>query len=229
MRRPGLCGMIAVGAGAVHLATILFFGCAPPPPQPTFIPGDGGFDFGTLHDTAGNTYQVTVEANHQFRIDAQTRLGQTSFSIDEQGRLTGATTANGSAMAISYGSNGMATVSGTAIVLGRSFSFSGTLNPGKIAAALDIPTIEDAVSGLSTPCDTISAICEHQDDMVAAMLPAIRSVLIAKAGGNTGNAVVDSGIAASVDLVLSSYVDQARDFCGTWRQLLGVDQFPCNR
>lgn len=230
-KRGHIVSATALTVGSVILACL--FGCPSAAPQPTFTQGAGSGDFGTLNDGQGNTFEIEGDGPDSFRVVANTAGGTGTIESDAQGRLTRLTTPGGADLNFQYNDDGSVTVTGTAVVAGNQVPVSFLIPENQIPDDLfnGAKLINQASPSngphFDTICEVITSFCNNLQRFLDILVPLAREIMIEEAGGNTGVALVDGAIAAGVDAVIASYVDQARDFCASWLLLDLVDAVTC--
>lgn len=237
-RRMGLLLTVAL-ASAVGCST-----------QPTFTPGSGGSDFGSIYDPAGNTYRIFEQEDGSVRVEAQGIDGDMVFTIDEEGRLTNITLEDGSEIDFQHQGNGTAVVTGNGLYGGQPVSFNFVIDVPDPSAKL-----MNRAQSTGDPfivCVIIDLVCESLEDLIAELLPPMLDIIIdenlpaiieetglglflpalgidpATVRFPTGNADIDDRVRARAMEYVEPHLQQARNFCAHWQLLRLLEISACD-
>lgn len=201
---------------------VVLAGCPATTPQPTFTPGTGGSDFGSVNNGQGTNFQIQTDAEGGGKVVADTG-GE--FSFDGQGRVTNVVSADGSKLDVEYKDDGSASVSGDTKVAGQDVNFAFEVDPGVLPNGR---LIDPQAQTINTLCDVITSFCNNLERFIAAIVPVIRERLIAQAGVDP-NSITGGVVVFGIDATINDYVNQAREFCAAWQLLILVDLDPCQQ
>jgi hypothetical protein len=213
-----LCGL---GVGLV------LAGCGgQAPAPPSFTPGSGGSDFGTLNDGKGANFQIQSSGDRPTKVTKSDGSGTSSFEFDDQGRIVNLTANDQSKIDLTYKEDDSAEGSATGVkVLGQDLGdFTFDLPPGSApptAKAIIVQAQDD-----DEICARISVTCSNVVPFVNNTLRpiAVQRVLDFVAANEIP--IPEALVVNAVNNVIDSYLDQVIDFCESWDFLLTIEN-PC--
>ncbi len=215
--------------------------------QPTFLPGNGLNEVGTISDPAGNTYKIVRNAGDTVSVAAEGVDGDLTLTIDEEGRITRIGLDDGSHIDFQYAENGTAVVSGTGTFGGETVSFAFPIT----APSSSTGKVMNRAQSTGDPflvCIAIDLVCENLEELIASFLPDLIDAIIAEnlpmlireynktafvplpesLPYPTGIAVVDNYIRTEVNAQIQPYLQQARNFCAHWQLLRLLEISACD-
>lgn len=218
--------------------------------QPTFVPGVGGADFGTIAAPNGSNFKIIEQSDDTIRVEVEGTADGLVFTIDPDGNLTGVENADGTNIAFAKQQNGTVVVSGVAVFEGMQIPVNFTVDPSNpsgraksLAAASGDPLIV---------CLIIDAFCENIEELIAEVLPAMIDVFIDanlpsiieelglkplldillidinELSFPTGNAQLDDPIRAEAQRRVEPLLAEVRNFCAHWQLLRLLEISVCD-
>ncbi|MCB9852532.1 MAG: hypothetical protein H6819_05515 [Phycisphaerales bacterium] len=191
--RTGFVRQVAFAPIAMTLCLLVVVGCQT---QPTFIPGAGGSDFGTIAAPDGTNFKIIEQSDDTIRVEVDTADGLV-FTIDPDGMLTGIENSDGTNIDLTKQSNGTFLVSGVAVFEGMQLPISFTIDPANPSARA-----KDLAAASGDPlivCLIIDAFCENLEEIIAELLPPLVDVFI---DANLPEIIQELGLKPILDLFL---------------------------
>lgn len=181
-------------------------------PDPSFMAGSGGSEFGTIDDGKGTTFKITALGDG-FEMTSNGAAGNADYEVDGQGRLTYIETDSVEARLI-YNADGSTSVSGSIELETGEKTFDGVIPAGTIK-------VRSRSQGQGSVCGAVDFFCTNLD----AVLLYVEAALLRQAGyqDNPNNDfainIANGVIELAVSRAMGKVTGPAQAFCGVWPEI----------